>query len=120
MQLRFFDYIVLIVAYMFVTTRGDKLMNVLKFNKLSNAIPLNRAGSSALLHALLFVLLLVVLNALAAKIAGMTTDTLKPGRADQKEDKEVGTLQDMATSVKNLIGLDTTEPANSRGQPQSR
>ena len=70
MQLRFFDYLVLIVAYMFVSLRGDKLMNVLKFNKLSGAIPLNRAGSSALLHALLFVLILVVLNTLAAKIAG--------------------------------------------------
>lgn len=71
MQLSFFDYLVLIVAYMFVSLRGDKLMKLIKFDKLSSMIPLGRADSSALLHGLLFVLILVALNALASKIAGM-------------------------------------------------
>ena len=70
MQLRFFDYIVLIVAYMFVTLRGDNLMKLIKFDKLSKVIPLGRDASSALLHALLFVLLIVGLNSVAIKLAG--------------------------------------------------
>ena len=71
MQLRFFDYLVLIVAYMFVSLRGDKVMKLIKFDKLSSMIPLGRAESSALLHAVLFVIILVALNALASKIATM-------------------------------------------------
>ena len=35
MQLRFFDYLVLIVAYMLVSLRGGKVMSILKINKFS-------------------------------------------------------------------------------------
>jgi len=69
MQLRFFDYLVIIVVFMFVTLRGDKLMNVLQLNKLSNAIPLNSGESSALLHALFFVVTLAIVNSIAINIA---------------------------------------------------
>ena len=72
MQLRFFDYLVLIVAYMFVSLRGDKIMKLIKFDKLSSMIPLGRTDSSAFLHAILFVLILVALNALASQIAGLS------------------------------------------------
>ena len=70
MQLRFFDYLVIIVTFMFVSLRGDKLLGGLKLNNLSNAIPLNRGDSSALLHALLFVVILIFIDTIAAKIAG--------------------------------------------------
>ena len=70
MQLSFFDYLVIIVAYMFVSLRGDKLMKFISFDKLSAALPMNKATSSVLLHAIFFVLVLILVNALAGKIAG--------------------------------------------------
>ena len=70
MQLSFFDYIVIIIAYMFVSMRGDKLMKFVSFNKLSAALPLNKSTSSVLVHAIFFVIILVLINAIAGKIAG--------------------------------------------------
>ena len=120
MQLRFFDYIVLIVAFMFVTLRGDNLMKLIKFDKLSGAIPLNRAGSSALLHGLLFVFILVVLNALAAKIAGSSGTRLGMTDIEDMEAGSDGGVSDVIPKkVKELLGLDSTESADSRGQPKS-
>ena len=70
MQLSFFDYLVIIVAYMFVSLRGDKLMKFISFDKLSGALPMNKATSSVLLHAIFFVLVLMLVNAVSIKIAG--------------------------------------------------
>ena len=72
MQLRFFDYLVFIVAFMFVSLRGGKVLGELKLNKLGNAIPLNRSGSSALLHGLLFIAVIAIINGIASSIAGQT------------------------------------------------
>ena len=70
MQLSFFDYLVIVIVYMFVSMRGDKLMKFVSFNKLSGALPLNKSTSSVLLHAIFFVLVLMLVNAVSVKIAG--------------------------------------------------
>ena len=70
MQLTFFDYLVIIIAYMFVSMRGDKLMKFVSFDKLSAVLPMKKSTSSVLLHAIFFVIILVLINAVAGKIAG--------------------------------------------------
>ena len=70
MHISFFDYLVIIVVFMFVSLRGDKLLGGLQLNKIANVLPLNKGDSSALIHALLFVVILVIVDTLATEIAG--------------------------------------------------
>ena len=70
MQLSLFDYLVILVLYMFVSMKGDKLMKVVAFDKLSGLIPLNKTTSGVLIHAVFFVLMLMLVNLFASKLAG--------------------------------------------------
>ena len=82
MHLSVFDYTVLVVLYMLVSLRGDQMLRLVKFNKLANALPFDRASSSALLHGLLFVALIFLIGVFSRKVATYAT------KVPQKKEKK--------------------------------
>jgi len=110
MNLTFFDYIVLLVVYMFVSLRGDKLAKIIKIDKLTKMIPLAGAESGALVNGIIFVLLLIVITAFANKVAGASG----LGMSDIKEAH--GGILD--TIKKKLVGEDReTSKASTKKAP---
>ena len=74
MQLSFFDYLVIVIVYIFVSMRGDKVMKFISFDKISAMLPMNKASSSVIIHAIFFAIVLALVNVVSSKIAGYNDD----------------------------------------------
>ena len=70
MQLTLTDYTVLVTLYMVVSLRGNRMLG---FNKLSKALPFDRASSNVLLHGLIFIALIAIVGVFSGKVATFKT-----------------------------------------------